>query len=226
LVSSWVIKNTLKNYILGATLNQMFNLITFLFPKYRKTKQYYSLFIGESSLEDVFMLINNIPTQKIHVTGKIKFQKLPYGISRNKTRLLLGYPDCTHKFEYEDLHHTIYTYDNIGKVPGLIANCHFFDNRLHYIQTCIRHPDSEAKNKVAGIFKKRYDYELQDIDTVFALTNETGEVLYYNFNIDINLYHFSANHYITDRIRKAFLNQKSKLLAAKQKEVNILEEII
>jgi hypothetical protein len=204
----------------------MFNFIKFFFSKYRKPKQYYSLFIGENSLEDIFTLYNTLPAQKILVNGKIEFQKLPFGISRNKARLILGSPDCIHKFDYEDLQHTIFTYNNIGKVAGLIANCHFFDNQFHYVQTCIRHPDREAIKKLEGIFQKRYGYQLQDINSVFALTNEVGEVLYYNFNVDINLYHFSANHNITDRIRTAFLNQKSKLFEAKQKEVNILEEII
>jgi hypothetical protein len=205
----------------------MFKLLTFFFQKKnRKTKQYYSLFIGESSLGDICTLFNNIPEKKTIVNNKIQFQKLAFGISPFKTRLKLGNPDCSHKFEYDTLHHKIYTYKNIGKLRDLIVNCHFFNNKLHYIQTCIRHPDHESIMKLSAIIEKRYGYALLDINSEFALTNEKSEILFYTFNLDINIYHFSGNQQITESIRKEFLNQKSKSLAAKQIEGKILEEII
>jgi hypothetical protein len=205
----------------------MFKFFTFFFPaKNRKTKQYFSLFIGESTLQDVCALFNHIPHKKIIVNKRIQFQKLAFGISPFKTRLKLGLPACRHKFEYDNLQHKIYTYKNIGKLRDLIVNCHFFNNKLHYIQTCMRHPDQESILKLSEIIEKRYACELRDINSEFALTNEQGEVLYYIFNLDINVYHFSGNHQITESICKEILNQKSKLLAARQKEVNILEEII
>jgi hypothetical protein len=204
----------------------MFRLFSFFFTKNRKPKEYYSLFIGETSLGDVCALFNNLPSEKIPVEGKIRFQQLSFGTSPHKARLILGYPDCRHKYEYEKLQHKIYTYSNIGKFRGLIANCHFFNNQLHYIQTCIRNPDAETIDKLTALFERRYGYKLKDINSSFALMNEKGEILFYNFNVHINLYHFSANQEIPELIRKECISMRSKQIASKLKEINILEEII
>jgi hypothetical protein len=97
---------------------------------------------------------------------------------------------------------------------------------LFYIQTSIRHLDVETIEKLTGLFERHYGYQLKDFNSSFALSNEKGELLFYHYNVYINLYHFSANQEILELIRKEFNNQKSILVASKQKEINILEEII
>lgn len=138
----------------------------------------------------------------------------------------MGCPDCRHKFTYKTFQHKIYTYNNIGRSHGLIANCHFFNNQLHYIQTCIRHPDAAIIEKLTVLFEKHFNYELKNIHSSFALTNEKGEVLFFHYNVYINIYHFSANREIEELIRREYINQEIIMNESKQKEINVLEEII